>query len=48
MQNPEVFTWSLWGLGTLASASNVLGFLFLTAAFTTGSAVGPIIAMVNC
>jgi len=48
MNDPTLFTWPLWGIGTLASASNVFGFLFLTAAFATGSPVGPIIAMVNC
>jgi hypothetical protein len=42
------FTWKYWTIGFVASLTNVLGSFFVTAAISTGSAVGPIIALVNC
>jgi hypothetical protein len=42
------FTWKYWIIGFVASLTNVLGSFFVTAAISTGSAVGPIIALVNC
>jgi hypothetical protein len=45
--NEGLFTWRLFGIGFVGSLGNVLGSLFATAAFSTGAAAGPIVAMLN-
>jgi drug/metabolite transporter (DMT)-like permease len=45
--NPGLFSWRLFIIGFIGSLGNGCGSFFATAAFATGSAAGPIVAMLN-